>query len=349
MVYLTGSVPYRDFGTYLPRDLFLTQTEIKTINTMWVMHRSHTMTLDLDQLRTFCNVCLTRNFTKTASNLGITESTVSYRIKEMEKYFGKKLFNRRTDKTVECTDFGNAFFADAQEILSTVDKYKNVGSEGELIGTIKISAGEIGGVFFLPPLIRAFYSKFSHIRIKTEINNSLKTLKKLNEGECDLGVTASVDFQPNPYLKNIQVHKMLRLNYGIITPAGHSLARKKTVCVTDLIGLPYISRDEGSGSQREILKIFNESGLKESDIDVVWRFDNSSSVINAVSEGLGLSIVSKIQASKYVQGGLISFIPLVTKVESYLNILDMWRGTNELVNAFINFAHYYIETSVLMF
>jgi len=316
---------------------------------MLAMYRSRIMTLDLDQLRTFCNVCLTRNFTKTASDLGITESTVSYRIKEMEKYFGRKLFNRRTDKTIECTDFGYAFFADAQEILLTVDKYKNVGAGGELIGTIKISAGEIGGVFFLPPLIRAFESKFNHIRVKIEINNSLKTLKKLNEGECDLGVTASVDFLPNPYLKNIQVHKLLRLTYGIITPVGHPLAEKNTASVTDLIGFPYISRDESSGSQREILKMFKERGLKKSDLNVVWRFDNSSSVINAVSEGLGLSIVSKIQASKYVQAGLISFMPLDTKIESYLNLLDMWRGTNKLVNEFISFAQYYVKTSVLMF
>ena len=86
-----------------------------------------------------------------------------------------------------------------------------------------------------------------------------------------------------------------------------------------------------------------------SDLNVVWRFDNSSSVINAVTEGLGLSIVSRIQASKYVQGGLIKFIPIDTKVESYLNLLDVWKGSNQIVNAFISFIEYYVATSTMLF
>lgn len=307
------------------------------------------MTIDLDQLRTFCDVCLTRNFTKTASNLGITESTVSYRIKELEKYFGRKLFNRRSNKTVEPTEFGNSFFAEAHEIITLIEKYRDSNDDGDQIGTIKVSAGEIGGVFFLPPIIRAFESKFKNIRVKTEISNSLNTLKKLSEAECDIGVTASVDFHPNPYLRNLQVHKVVKLTYGLITPAGHPLADRESIKVSELVDLPYISRDENSGSHREILKILAEEGLTENDLNVVWRFNNSSSVINAVTEGLGLSIVSRVQASKYVQGGLIKFIPLETAVEPYLNVIDMWKGSNKIVNSFISFIKYYSETSTLIF
>ena len=307
------------------------------------------MTIDLEQLRTFCDLYLTKNFTKTASNLGITESTVSYRIKELEKFFGQKLFNRRSNKTVETTEFGNSFFAEAKEIISMIEKYRDVGEKGEMMGTIKVSAGEIGGVFLLPPIIRAFETKFRKVRVKIEITNSLTTLKKLSEAECDLGVTASIDFQPNPYLRNIQVHKLLKLTYGVITPVNHPLADRESISVTELIGLPYISRDQSSGSHREILKILSEKGIRESDLNVVWRFDNSSSVINAVTEGLGLSIVSRIQASKYVQGGLIKFIPIDTKVESYLNILDVWKGSNRIVNALISFIEYYVATSTMLF
>ena len=141
----------------------------------------------------------------------------------------------------------------------------------------------------------------------------------------------------------------MRLTYGVITPVNHPLADRESISVTELIGLPYISRDQSSGSHREILKILSEKGIRESDLNVVWRFDNSSSVINAVTEGLGLSIVSRIQASKYVQGGLIKFIPIDTKVESYLNLLDVWKGSNQIVNAFISFIEYYVATSTMLF
>lgn len=302
------------------------------------------VSLDTDQLRTFCDLFVTKNFTQTATNLGLTESTISYRIKEMERFFEKKLFNRRSNRTVSPTEFGSSFFSEAQSILAIIGKYRSSDSDGEPAGTIKISAGEIGGVYLLPPVIRAFESKYSGIHVDIEISNSLKTLKKLSESECDIGVTASVDFQPNPYLRNVDVIKLLKLTFGVVTPIGHPLSEKDSLSVKDLVGFPYISRDDHSGSQREILKIFSEKGIDERNLNVVWRFDNSSSVINAVSEGLGVSIVNKIPASKYVQAGLIKFIPLDTGIESYLNLLDHWKGTNHLVNTFINFVKYYVAT-----
>lgn len=303
------------------------------------------MALDIEQLRTFCDLYLTRNFTRTAANLGITESTVSYRIKEIERFFEKKLFHRRADKTVDCTEFGDAFFPEAQEILSIVSKYKTAGNDGELVGTIRVSTGEIGGVYLLPSVVRAFERKFTNVKVKIEINNSLETLQKLSESECDIGITASVDFQPNP-ARNLDVINLLKITYGVVVPLEHPLMKKEKVDVRDLIGLPYLSRSENSGGYREILRMLAEKGIREEDLNIVWKFENSSSVINAVSEGLGVAIVSRIQASRYVQAGIVGFVPLDTGIESYLTLLDHWKGTNTVVNAFINFMKYYIETSM---
>lgn len=304
------------------------------------------MAMDIEQLKTFCDLYLTKNFTRTAENLGITESTVSYRIKELEKYFEKRLFHRRSDKSVDVTEFGDTFFPEAQEIISIISKYKGGAKEGELVGTIRISTGEIGGVYLLPSVVRAFERKFTGIKVKIEINNSLETLHKLSESECDIGITASVDFRPNPYSKNVEAIPLMKVTYGVVVPLGHPLLKKDKVSVTDLKGMPYLSRSENSGGYREILKMLAEKDMGEEDLNIVWKFENSSSVINAVSEGLGVAIVSRIQASRYVQAGLVGIVPLDTGVESNLNLLDHWRGTNSVVNAFINFVKYYVATSM---
>ena len=304
------------------------------------------MAVDIEQLRTFCDLYLTKNFTRTAENLGITESTVSYRIKELEKYFQKMLFHRRADKSVDVTEFADTFFPEAQEILSTIAKYKDGTKEGELVGTIRVSTGEIGGVYLLPAVVRAFERKFSNIKVKIEINNSLETLHKLSESDCDVGIIASINFEPNSYTRNLDVIKLLKVSYGVVVPLKHPLLKKDKVSVKDLIGMPYLSRSENSGGYREILKMLAEKGIKESDLNIVWRFENSSSVINAVSEGLGIAIVSRIQASRYVQAGIVGFVPLDTGVESHLLLVDHWRGTNTIVNALVNYIKYYVETSM---
>lgn len=303
------------------------------------------MALDIEQLRTFCDLYLTKNFTRTAENLGITESTVSYRIKELEKFFEKKLFHRRSDKSVDVTEFGDTFFPEAQEIISIISRHKGGVKEGELTGTIRISTGEIGGVYVLPSVVNAFERKFTNIKVKIEINNSLETLQKLSESECDVGLTASIDFRPNP-ARNLEAIKLLNVTYGVVVPLGHPLLKKKKASVRDLIGMSYLSRSENSGGYREILRMLAEKGMGEEDLNIVWRFENSSSVINAVSEGLGIAIVSRIQALRYVQAGIVGFVPLDTDVESHILLLDHWRGTNTVVNAFVNFIKYYVETSM---
>ncbi|MDS0256794.1 LysR family transcriptional regulator [Thermoplasmatales archaeon AK] len=307
------------------------------------------MTVDLEQLKTFCDLCSTKSFTKTAKNIGVTESTVSYRIRELEKFFGKKLFVRMPNKTVDCTEFGNEFYPQALNVIDIFQKNVRESRRSLLKGEIKVSAGEIGGVYLLPAVIKAYGSKYHDVSIDISINNSQETINKLNRSLCDIGLVASIDFPDRILGKNVIIEPIAKIQYGIITPPGHPLLTKSTARITDLKDYPYISRGGTSGSQREILKIINEAGLSEADLNVVVRFEQSSSVINAVAEGLGIGVVSRAQAARYVQGGFIGFIPLVTGFSSYLTLLDRWRGNNPLVNSFTNFIKYYVKTTGISF
>lgn len=303
------------------------------------------MSLNIDQLRTFCDLYVSRSFTQTARNLNIRESTVSYRIREMEEFFEKKLFHRRGDKTVDCTEFGELFYPQAKQILSMIDSHLENKEGVPSSGVIRVVAGEIGGVHLLPQFIKAFEHKFDGLKVQVDIKNSYEAIKQLAESECDVGLTASIDF-PGAYNRTVgDITELIKIEYGVVVPPGHYLLDHEKVRPRELLGIPYVSRGHSSGSHRNVLKILQESGIKEEDLNVVWKFENSSSVIHAVSEGLGVSIVSKVQASKYVQAGLIGYRPLETKVLSYIYLIDHWKGRNTMVNTFKDYLKYFVETS----
>lgn len=90
--------------------------------------------------------------------------------------------------------------------------------------------------------------------------------------------------------------------------------------------MPYLARGDNSGGFREVLKVLAEKGLDERDLNIIWRLENSCSVINAVSEGLGVSVISWTQSSKYVKAGLVGFVPFDTETVSYLKLIDHWRA-----------------------
>ncbi len=50
--------------------------------------------MQLDQIDTFLDLCETKSFHQTAERLGVTQSTVSSRIKSLETSLGARLFKR---------------------------------------------------------------------------------------------------------------------------------------------------------------------------------------------------------------------------------------------------------------
>ena len=73
--------------------------------------------MDYEILRTFIYLAELKNFTKTAEQLHIVQSTVSNRIKQLEEQTGKILFTRKS-RNVELTNTGEVFLPYAKQLLA---------------------------------------------------------------------------------------------------------------------------------------------------------------------------------------------------------------------------------------
>lgn len=72
--------------------------------------------MDLEKLRTFVDLAATLNFSQTATNLFINQSTVSKHIQALEKEFGCQLFVR-TNRQVRLSSPGSAILATARQLV----------------------------------------------------------------------------------------------------------------------------------------------------------------------------------------------------------------------------------------
>ena len=73
--------------------------------------------LDL-KLDTFLTLCETRNYTKTANNLNITQPAVTQHIKYLEKYYNTKLFYFDENRRLHLTEHGKVLRSYAQTMKS---------------------------------------------------------------------------------------------------------------------------------------------------------------------------------------------------------------------------------------
>ncbi len=77
--------------------------------------------MDFEGLKTFLVLAETKNYTRTANQLFVAQSTVTNRIREMEKELQFPLFER-TNRRVELTKEGEKFVAYAEKVLDLTEQ-----------------------------------------------------------------------------------------------------------------------------------------------------------------------------------------------------------------------------------
>ncbi len=300
--------------------------------------------MNIESIETFRRLFETKSFTKTAEIMEITEATVSYRIRELEKYLGKDLVIRNLDKSVSVTEFGDSFYSKSAQFMDYLNNIKNEENDKTPIKVINIITGEIAGIYFLSPIIKGYRDKYKGVGVNLEIASALDTLTKLMHNESDIGFTASTNFPDfKAFLNSVKVTRVFPIRLYVIARPGNPVLKSKEIFPNDLKGLPYVARIPTSGIQAEIDRVLSDSGVENKDLNIVYRFQNSSSVISAVAEGLGVSICSNIQAKKYIEAGIIGYAPLATSLKSYIYMIDTHKGGNVEINRFTSYLRAYAK------
>ena len=96
----------------------------------------------------------------------------------------------------------------------------------------------------------------------------------------------------------------------LITPCNHPLAKQETVKLAEIAKYPFIIREETSGTRKEIERLLETNSLQMEQLKVALELGSTESVITAVSEGRGLSIISSIAAAKAQAASLVKIVKI---------------------------------------
>ena len=73
---------------------------------------------------------------------------------------------------------------------------------------------------------------------------------------------------------------------------------------------PFVNREETSGTRLEIERLLEKNNFHSQKLRVVLELGSTESVITAVSEGRGISIISSIAAEKAQAAGLAKIVAI---------------------------------------
>ncbi|MFP3019087.1 MAG: HTH-type transcriptional regulator HdfR [Arsenophonus sp.] len=141
--------------------------------------------MDIELLKTFLEVSKTRHFARAAESLYLTQSAVSFRIRQLETQLNTVLFARHRNNIL-LTLSGEQLIPYAESVINTWAKAKKEISQESL--HIEFSIGSIISLWegYLTNWIQLIYQKYKDLHLECRISTRESLIKQLHSHELDL-------------------------------------------------------------------------------------------------------------------------------------------------------------------
>ena len=250
--------------------------------------------LDLELLRSFVSVVDARGFTRAGERVHRTQSTVSQQIRRLEVDLGHPLLIR-SGKDVTLTEAGERLLSYARRLLALAEEARDVVSQPDNEGAIRLGVPEDFAAFRLAKLLAAFSRSHPNVRLDVRTDQSTQLRRDLERGELDLalfkraaGESGGIAVWPE------RVHWVTSKNHPRDTISGS----------VPLIGFP-----PGCLYRAGAIHALESAGRSW---HMAYTSSNLSGIQAAIAAGMGLSILAEIaiQADHRVLTAKDGFAPI---------------------------------------
>lgn len=238
--------------------------------------------MTIKHMRILVEVCKKNSMTLAAQSLYMSQPAVSLAIREMEDYYGVKLFERISRK-LYLTAAGERVYQYASHIVALFEDLETQIKNWDNIGSIRVGASMTVGVHYMPDLIEKFQEKYPSIETKVTVNSSDVLEEKILQNELDFAVIEGPVHSENLVSETIHEEALC-----LICGKKHPFAQKKIVKISELMGQRFLLREKNSGTRQVVDSLFLLHGLN---LEPYWESTSTLALIHAVSRGIGISIV----------------------------------------------------------
>ena len=197
--------------------------------------------MDSELLRTFLEVSRTRHFGRAAESLYLTQSAVSFRIRQLETQLGTSLFTRHRNN-IRLTAAGERLVPYAESLMNTWLQAKKEISHASQHTVLSIGATASLWESYLTNWLEVLYNQHDELRLEARVSTRQSLVKITTSAEITrqlLPVSLSAAFLPTHWLQHYPTLKTLSDN--VITKPLYAIWLKKNdqqILINQLIKTP---------------------------------------------------------------------------------------------------------------
>lgn len=287
--------------------------------------------LNLKELEHFVAVVKYNGFSRAASNIFVSQPTLSKSIKKLEETLNVVLFERST-RQLSLTDAGKLVYNKANKIINATEELKT--SLDDLLnipsGTIKFGVPPLIGALFFPEIAKDFEQTNPNITLQLVEHGAKRIEYLVDDGQVDLGL---VVLPVNE--KKFSITPFINEKFKLFVHANHPLANRSIIDLEELVDESFILFTR-EFSLHHLIKNFCE---KQANFHPKTAYESSQwdVITGLVSVGLGVTLLPESTATM-VDKEEIKSIPIKTPPIWSLGVITRKnRYLSHAVRSFIEF------------
>ncbi len=277
--------------------------------------------MDIKNLNTFIHVAELNSFTRAAQQLGYSQSTVSFQIRQLETELDSQLFER-INHTVVLTGKGRKVLNYAHQIRKLTQELENsIQDKQEVSGHVRLAMADslcgsmLGGRFL------DFRKRYPGITLKIIAAGTEEMFRLINHNEVDAILTLDNHIYNTEYV----IVREEKVGVHFVAAADCPLAEKKHISVYELPAQPFILTEKGMSYRRLMDEKLAGMSLE---IQPVLEVGSAEQICNLVKQGVGVSFLPDYVTAGEAAAGRLVYLPVEQfEIEVWKQLLyhrDKW-------------------------
>lgn len=258
------------------------------------------------RLKVFQAVAKNLSFTKASQELFISQPAITKHVQELETTYQTRLFDRQGSR-ISLTESGKLLLEHCERIL---EGYKRLEYEmhllhNEYIGELKLGASTTIAQYVLPAMLGSFIGKFPQVGLSLMNGNSREIEAALQEHRIDLGLVEGVFRLPN-----LKYTTFLQDELVAVIRTNSKLAVGEEITPEELLDLPLVLRERGSGTLDVFERSLQQHNIKLSSLKVLMYLGSTESIKLFLEHTDCLGIVSVRSITRELYSGLLRVVEI---------------------------------------
>lgn len=254
--------------------------------------------MDSRRLEAFRKVYELGSFSRAGEAIFLSQPTVSAHVASLEAELGARLFDR-LGRSVKPTAAGEVLYRHAhaaalslERAVSEVHRLAN-----QVAGPLALGASSIPTHHLLPEAVAAFTAAHPEVRITLRVGDTDEVLDLLAGAEVDLAVVGARRAQAELAFTPLWRDEL------VLLAAPALLQDRNTVGAASLADLPWVMREEGSGSRRALEDALRAAGIDPRGLRVALETPTTLAQLAYAAAGMGVAAASRLAARPYLDQG----------------------------------------------